>query len=203
MATLLGSSSLSPRKEPFRTPANVSEKTHAFVGKGAKRKKTLGQVLVFCRKFIKDDSIQYFLQAWEPILSAWISLLYVTTLPPKVSITQLDINNAVMALNHVIAGRDMVLPSRFGLTRLLTFLDALQRQIKRDRLSGLITANSGQGDDTRAIDMYRNNIDRLLGTKTSRWQISKLKQFGRRWECLTGSYVLLLSIYSETAESYV
>lgn len=108
-------------------------------------------------------------------------------MPHEARIADLDINNAVVALNYVIAGRDTVLPSRFGLIRLLSFLNDLQRRIRRDRLSGLLTAGSGQGDNTRAIDVYRQHVDRNLGTKTSRWQISKLKQLGHRWEDFIGS----------------
>lgn len=121
-------------------------------------------------------------------------------LPPSTSVAELDIESKVVALQRVISGRDKNLPSRLGHVQLVIFLDLLEKHVRQDRLNNLIVAKPGVRDETQAIDMFIISSERVSNCKTSRGRIWTLKQIGRKWKDMVGSLVLLLLIFSRTAE---
>ena len=147
-----------------------------------------------------ENPIQYFLQNWKAAWIDWVSLVQLMALPPCTSAAELDIESKVVALHRVISGKDKNLPPRFGHVQLVLFLDALKRRVRQDRLNKLIEARSSVGDETQAIDMVIISLDRALNTRTPRSRIWTLKQFGGKWNDMVGSLVLLLLIFSRTAE---
>lgn len=182
----------------------MSRQTRHGPGSIGKRRKTdrkmpLPQAISFCRKFVRSDAVQYFIQAWEPILVAWASLLHVTTLPSNNPITTLNLTAAVQAIDSVIAGKfGTELPSRFGYVQLFNFLETLSRRIQSDKDRGAIPSEPSRINAARAYDIYRNAQCVASGKDTLR----HLKQIGSRWKHLIGSSTLLLAIFSETAESF-
>ena len=173
--------------------------------KDGKQSKTKSQAGVpsLSRKFIIEDPIQYFIQNWEATWVAWASLGQLMALPPRIPVMELDLESRVVALHRVVSGKDANLPPRFGHVQLVLFLDALERRIRQDRLNNLIVAKHRRRYETQAIDMFLSSLDRALNTRTPRSRIWTLKRFGEKWNDIVGSWVLLLLIFSRTAESSV
>ncbi|KAH7268707.1 hypothetical protein B0J15DRAFT_592162 [Fusarium solani] len=148
--------------------------------------------------------MEYFDQTWRQTLSAWESLLRKTMIPPKVSVTNLNVSTAVNALNNVVAGKEgEFLPPGFGYVQLSRFLGALEGRVKADRKVGLIPSISGRVNSSLAIDIYLGAQGAGPAALSTRSKISECKRIGGRWEELVGPSVFLLAIYSNVAETFV
>ena len=163
----------------------------------------MAESIFYCHKFIKDDPKQEFLRNLESTIAAWSTLAHVTTLSSSHPITELNVTPAVLALHHVISGKEERLPPRFGYFQLLRFFEILEGCVKRARMRGEMTLKPGQRDETKAIDIYISSMEVLIDTKIPRSHVWKLKRFGERWRELVGQSVFLLPIFSRTAETFV
>lgn len=150
-----------------------------------------------------EDPVQYFIQNWEATWVAWALLGQLMALPPRIPVIELDLDSRAVALHRVISGKDENLPPRFGHVQLALFLDALERRIRQDRLNNQIVAKHRRRYETQAIDMFLNSLDRALNSTIPRSRIWTLRRFGDKWNDMVGSSVMLLLIFSRTAESSV
>lgn len=128
-----------------------------------------------------------------------MSLLRATRLPPNKAITALNLNAPVQRIDRVIAGEyKTTLPPRFGYVRLFDFLECLKFRVKRDKAEGLIAPKNGHVNAAHAYSIYRN----AQGTIPAKYNLRLYRQTGGRWKKLTGPSILLLTIFSKTAESF-
>ncbi|KJZ70481.1 hypothetical protein HIM_10110 [Hirsutella minnesotensis 3608] len=155
---------------------------------------------------------EYFVDSWEAILIAWTSLLQQTPIPIEGPVTALFMTTAVHALEDVIAGKQPMmrpfvkpvrLPSRFGYVQLSRFLDSLEQRIRLDREKGRIYADQNRSDATIAIDRYLDAQGYCIDDSLHRDTPLEHKRIGDLWKRLSGPSDLLLSIFSDNADSCV
>lgn len=195
-----------PSRVSLTTPlaTYLGESSRTALRKRAKRKRSFSQTIYFCHKFILNEPVNLFIQNWKPTLAAWTSLLRETIIPPNISVVTLDISMAAKALNGVIAGGGgTYLPPRFGHVQLVRFFATLEDRIEKDRRNGLIPLESSHGNSSVAIDMYLRGQGVGPVTMSTRGKIWECKRIGRRWRYLIGPSILLLAIYSNTAEAFM
>jgi hypothetical protein len=177
---------------------------HQVVRKRSRRKRSLAQTMPCALLFVRENAIENFARTWKLTLSAWNLLLLKTTIPQTISIADLNMSASVKVLHNTIAAREgSSLPPRFGYVQLARFLGALEERIKEGKGHGLIPLERGRVNASIAIDMFLDAQDAGSNDLLTRRKIWEFKRIGKRWETMIGPSVLLLSIYSDVAESFV
>ena len=152
--------------------------------------------------FIRHDAHKYLGEALEPALPAWMLLVNQTTIP-----THLDISNAVNAIEGAITSdKNPVFLKRFGYVRLSMFFELLERRIRLDRQLGFIESQSGRTNASVAVDYYLDGLNmssNSLDKSCLRGAMRERKRKAGRWRELAGPSVVLLLLYSDTAEKFV
>lgn len=118
---------------------------------------------------------------------------------------------AVRALENTIAGtqpwqpfvKGIELPPRFGYTQLSKFLDALERRICLEKEKDLVPRGRGRSDASIAIDRYLVAQGYSIDDSIRRTIVLEYKKIGDLWRKLSGPSDLLLSIFSNSADSCV
>ena len=165
----------------------------------AKKKPQLTQTLNTCRKFIKSNAEQSFLQTWEPTMQAWTLLLTATHISSSAPLTAPGMAHAVRCLDNAMSGGyEPDLPSRFGYIQLFNFLEILKRRIDYDKKRGLIQSDTCRINASRAYDIYRDAQETPCTTK----RLRHCRQIGSRWKHASRASPLLLLLFSNTAESF-
>lgn len=85
------------RKSPHRSRRIVQPKSGRAnrIRKRPRRKKSVAQTISFSENFIRDDAVDFFIQALETTLRSWLLLLHRTTLPNHAPLAPTDIRTAV------------------------------------------------------------------------------------------------------------
>ncbi|KAK0629988.1 hypothetical protein B0T17DRAFT_206403 [Bombardia bombarda] len=145
------------RKSPHRSRRIVQPKSRRAnrIRKRPRRKKSVAQTISFSEKFIRDDAVDFFIQALETTLRSWLLLLHRTTLPNHAPLAPTDVRTAVNSLESVIkSSKEADLPARFGYFRLSVFFTILEGKIRQDLELGLIVSRPGCGVATIACEYY-------------------------------------------------
>lgn len=151
------------------------------------------------QSFIRRNPITYFLNTWETILAAWMTLLLKTTIPNDGPITTQRMTMAVNALESVMSGHGP-LPARFGYLQLANFLNSLEKRIQVQKDSG--EEMSRKSNTILAFDQYLIAQGLDPKNKNIRANVSHKRWIGRHWQDLAGPSSLLLIVYSDAAEAF-
>jgi len=164
------------------------------------------------RNFVRCEPLVYFAENWENTLISWASLVDQTTSSTGNAVTDQSTAQAVAAIDAVIGGKHLPrlpqryrrcskLPCRFGYTRLSQFLDHLEERIRLHRKSGRY--QSGRSDADLAIDEYLVAQEFSVEDTLQRKTLLRKKMCGDQWKQLCGPSEMLLTVFSEEADSLV
>lgn len=174
------------------------------------RRVNLTITTIRCCDLIRSDALGYFVHNWAAILNSWTSLLRKTSIPTG-PLTTSFMTTAVRALENTIAGTQprepivkcIELPARFGYAQLSRFLDALEKRICLENMKGGAYECWGRTEATIAIDKYLVAQGYSIDDSKRRSTVLEYKKIGDLWRKLSGPSDLLLSIFSDSADSCV
>lgn len=154
-----------------------------------------GKMQLVSSALTTQSSMASFLQHYDEILTSWINLVKVTTLPTNISSSSDIVKSAFEAVGSAIARQGLF--ARLAHVRLLNLFDSLESLIQSERKRGL---HGRERNTTIAI----TQVIKFTTTSTlPRERVREIRRLARRWEHLAGPSVFLLLVYSEAAESIV
>lgn len=137
------------------------------------------------------------MRTWQPTLTAWASLLQVSTLPPKGCITHLNLTAAARAIDIVMSGEmEPVLPRRFGYLRFFQFLESMKSRICAEDKPWL-----AGGEVVSGVSVY----SMYAGAQVVASEDTDLRRNwhkGRRLQQLSIEAALLLSVLFQTVDTF-
>lgn len=172
--------------------------------KASAKTRVTARVNTWSRKLVGPNPMAFFATNCVEVITDWISLLRVTTLPSDIRSSDTRIINAFKAVDSIICGKATTYRLRrlayVQLTRIFTILEY---SIKSERESKQVHREPCRRDASVALDIYMMAQEDCGSPSALRRALQERKRTSRSWNDMAGPSPLFTMMYSEAAEQIV